>query len=1414
MNTKLKRLSSLLLAAALCLTLCGTAFADGDVINIKTADDLIRLSENCKLDTWSQGKSVELDADISLDSAEFTPIPSFGGTFNGNGRTISGLNISGKYSSAGLFAAVQEGGTVKNLNVSGSVDTSGASDAAGGIAGTNSGKIIACSFSGSVSGSVNTGAVVGRNELTGTVQNCRSTGAVYGDKMTGGIAGCNLGLLSSCTNTAYVNTVSSDRTVSIQDISLDLSFDLSKLASRDTVTSTFDTGGIAGYSSGIIRSCSNEAVVGYRHVGYNVGGISGRSCGFISGCTNSGTVYGRKDVGGITGQMEPYMKLNVENSMLARMQQQLSELSALIDQAANDVQGGAGGVSSRLNSIAGSVGGALDEIGNINVSIGGSGQIDGSTDGNVDTDITVDVPPLDVDISTGGSSSGSVSGGFEIVATPDLGGLSAAISAIGSQLSMLNGAIAGSVGAFANDIRAINEKFSELSNTMFDAIFSAGSSDGDILSDTSALDIELVRLGKICASINTGSVSGDLNIGGVAGAMAIEYELDPEDDVSTNISAEYKKEYELKAVLQNCTNRGSVDALRSCAGSVAGRMDLGIITGCRGFGDVASESGDYVGGIVGLTSATVRSNWAKCTLSGGKYVGGIVGSGVTETVTGSGSTVAGCFSMVDISSAEQYTGAVSGANAGEYLENYFVSDDLPGIDGVSISGKAEPVSYAAMLELPGLPSEMRTLTLSFIADDRTLKSVPFNYGDSFGADVFPDIPEKEGYCAAWDKTTLDNLHFDTVVTAEYSRELTAAASGDTRDDGRSVFFVEGKYGAGASVASTSSGGGENLAPLGSELTQSLDSSAAPLPWYARLTAPVSGGMLEQRHVSLPDDGQQTHTLHYLPPQVSIGELAVYVMQDGRWVKADTEQFGSYLVFDVTGTEADIAAVSVINVRWLWAALALLLAVIVLITVLSVKRRRRGHKSGGPKQENNGSELPALPEDRTEDKPAEKPGKRKKRSGKILLIIAVLLVLAAAAAILLAPRFSDKLTAYRALTALDRAPELTMQVSVDAGLGGEQTSAVIPVSIKDDGGTRYTRVQIGDAPLYYSGGMLILENGRAYSLGNVLPNYPELLPTILSLYRETALSGTADGLQFNLDGQHAEELLRVLSPGIMERVASVSSASVGLSVSGGAVQRIDISASGSLSDNTSSAFSISAAIDGFTYSADFDVPEKVAGAAAGNNAAELPEITDGLFRIITAWAELDSRESTSAELTLSADCGPVVVDSSIDLSSWLTDGERIYCARKGGLSLYFNSVKTVKKDGTAVSSADSSLIDAAKLADAAYLACLNGSISTSQNGSISTSQNGSSYICKLSLDGDSIAQIVQLIAPDVAKLDANFSYGTLEITISDEKISEICISCTGTMKVVLVETPISAAADIKYTDEPPATIPAKVHAALK
>lgn len=78
-----KRIISLLMAALLVFGLPLSAFAsDGGEIRISTAEDWKSFVKNCKLDTWSVGKTVVLDTDLDL-GGNFTPVPVFSGTFDG-----------------------------------------------------------------------------------------------------------------------------------------------------------------------------------------------------------------------------------------------------------------------------------------------------------------------------------------------------------------------------------------------------------------------------------------------------------------------------------------------------------------------------------------------------------------------------------------------------------------------------------------------------------------------------------------------------------------------------------------------------------------------------------------------------------------------------------------------------------------------------------------------------------------------------------------------------------------------------------------------------------------------------------------------------------------------------------------------------------------------------------------------------------------------------------------------------------------------------------------------------------------------------------------------------------------------------------------------------------------------------------
>ncbi len=1342
----LTHMTAFLLAVTLLLSLCPSVFAEvseaeaetetqvaaetetEEIIHIETADDLLELSKNCTLDTWSQDKVVELEGNISLEGTDFSPIPSFSGTFHGNGYSIRGLSISGKQSTAGLFLKIGESGEIYDLHVSGSIQPGGDCEAVGGIAAVNEGTISDCTFSGSISGRLNTGGIVGTNAASGRIQDCSVSGSVEGDRQTGGIAGTNNGTISDCQNTAFVNVVNVDETIDFEKLPLDLTFDLTQIQSVNLTNFTMDTGGIAGYSTGIIEDCTNTSVIGYPHVSYNTGGIAGRSCGYIHSCENTGVIYGRKDVGGIVGQAEPYVELQLSESSLSTIEVQLAELNALIDQAAAHASGGANSVSARLGTMSGYVDSAVEDAKNIRLNVDATGNITGSAGADAGANVTVTPPELTIGgehesiagsgiaaipgaiISGGGTDgSGSISadatpgeilanagaaaGGAidaaaNAVVTPDYGGLTSSISGLQSQIDQLNSAVSGTTGQLASDVQQINQKYSELTDTLYNAMEDA-STPQTVVTDASATDPDTITLGKIAQSSNSGEIQGDLNVGGIAGSLSMEYPSAPESETSSELSWDQKRQYALRAVLLGCQNDGTVSAKYSFVGSVCGRMDLGLIADCRGFGSAESENGSYVGGIAGLGNATIRSCFAKCSLSGKSYVGGIVGSGLERGAEDTSSTVTGCCSMVEITDCEQYSGAIAGRNAGEFLENYFVSDTLAGIDGQSYGGKAEPIGYDALLETENLPNEFRTLTLRFAADDTVLTQETFSYGDSFDESVYPELPQKDGYYAQWDRTELDDLRFDTVVSAVYTPYTTAVSAGVSRDNGQDVFLVEGDYdGAAQFSAQALAKSTEDFAPISRGLTSAISHYLKSASWYRLPSTPINRDVEEQWHLTLPQDGSQTHTVHYTSPENEIENVRIYTRQNGSWEQADCEIFGDYLTFEISGTEADVAAVTVLPVWWGWLALGLVLLAILILLILLVRKliRKKRARTQAPAQETPAAE--------TSDAPSA-PAPAKKRRWIWLVIVLAVLALAAAYFIFCG---RDSLKAYHALETLNNSEKLSMDVTVDAALDSDTTHTETTLQRKTVDGHLISYVQIEGVPLYYTDGAVILENGKAYQIHESFPDYAALLQKIVPLYLELKAEHEDDTWTVTIDGETAQALLQTSVPGLSEDSLKTQTVTIRVQTDGDDVEKIELSANGTMQNDLP--FAVTVCMEQFSHSASFEVPDAVL-ATVNSPDGDLPVITEDVLSLLAAWQRWKNQSSQTAVMSLSANLGPLVVDQSFNFYAGQFDGKQIYAISKDGVSIYWSNDQVVRQDGTPASAEEKKLAKTSELLDVLY-----------------------------------------------------------------------------------------------------------------
>lgn len=311
----LKRFAALLLAGLLLSGQVLPALAASPDLVIEDREDFLAFARSCTSDSWSQGLTVSLAADIDLSGSGFTPIPIFQGTFLGNGHTVQGFSLTQKGSRMGLFRTLTETAVVESLTVEGAVAPDGTACLVGLLAGENLGTLRGCYAKGAATGIETVGGLVGRNGESGVIEGCSSTASVSGVTSAGGIAGENLGVIRTCTNAGEIDTD----------------------ADQDPPT---NVGGIAGLSRGTIQGCRNTGPVGYRHLGYNIGGIAGLHSGSLLDCVNTGEVQGRKDVGGIAGQFEPDTQFTYGPSPLDRLNDSLAVLfdhmSVFVDQV-NDI---------------------------------------------------------------------------------------------------------------------------------------------------------------------------------------------------------------------------------------------------------------------------------------------------------------------------------------------------------------------------------------------------------------------------------------------------------------------------------------------------------------------------------------------------------------------------------------------------------------------------------------------------------------------------------------------------------------------------------------------------------------------------------------------------------------------------------------------------------------------------------------------------------------------------------------------------------------------------------------------------------------------------------------------------------------------------------------------------------------------
>lgn len=885
-----------ILAGFLCIILIITMIfpaysveaAENDAtIYLSVPEDLIALSENCVYDTYADGKRVILKNDLDMTGYELEPLAIFGGTFEGNNHTIKGLSFQHIGSNKGLFGVIKESGVISNLSIEAVIEPTGSKSNLGGIAGTNQGKIYNCIVNGSVKGEESVGGIVGNNTQTGLISGCTNNMRVSGNQYTGGIAGKNYGSIFNCTNYAAVN--------------------------EEENAKAQDTGGIAGISYGEIEQCINEADIGYLHTGYNVGGIVGRQNGHVMDSENHGNIYGRKDVGGIVGQFEPYTTIVYEEDIFQEMERKVTqitdrmnevldeaeialqeitdcadtierEVTNISDAAVNTLDNANDTINDINKEIEDLTNQAQDVLNNLNTRVIGLtdelfntiDRVDGILDDVDDMsdeiqDIIDDVEKVvadakkrykeltrtiddvkdqidnvlikveayqkklqdlinqlptipDIELPTLPSievPDSSILPSAE-PSTPEES-LSELDNEAGTSVQIQESSEAAETKELTSESEAVNsDETTEMpvstesltnpeteSSTQADTstdvteesspmeasiapissprvgtslenlnLFTDGNKDTDTRTNLNESEEETEKNGLleekvvdasadndsydvslVYGCINTGEVNADGNVGGIAGIVAQEIGNNPEEDIAFIGKESLKSTAYIKANIENCSNQGAVKAKNSYAGGIVGRADMGTLRNDKNTGAVETTNGNFNGGIAGSSSGLITSCYAISDLIGNDDIGGIAGKACD---------IDHSYSMVRITSEGERIGAVAGSVSGIASQNFFVKENLQGVNGINYEGSAMPLDYQEFITSSNLPEEFKKLKVCFYADDNLLKTIYVDYKGSISQADIPDIPNKDGLLAQWEDFDHTSVIRNMNIHAVYS----------------------------------------------------------------------------------------------------------------------------------------------------------------------------------------------------------------------------------------------------------------------------------------------------------------------------------------------------------------------------------------------------------------------------------------------------------------------------------------------------------------------------------------------------------------------------------------------------------------------------------------------------------------------
>lgn len=898
---------------------------------------------NCAFDGVVEGSSVV--GGIAGENAD-------GGVIE---ACLNAGTVSGK-SNVGGIAGSNSGVIKKSVNTGGvNYDPVEDSHNVGGICGSNSGVVSGCDNRGVV-GYKNVGSNVGgiAGNQSGCITSSRNSGSIFGEKSVGGI----FGRFEPYTS------------IGIEDLQR-VKDDLNEFRNQ-----------VSGDVNQIIDNASGSADALRENINSDINGILDRVSGIESPLTNFNNRMNNLNDGILNAISSTTESINDSLNQVADSGSSL--LDSLnggtrtdIDDAVSRINGMTDNISRNaetMNTLIGDIDGMVNDI---NTAYN-NGDFDAVDDGLNRLDERLDYMQEFV-IDPASSSVNNALNSITRATDALRNSTSAAARAIAGPFEQAEdtlynfqqdiNSVKSSINETKQKIRNVRDKIKNLPRTTFrpgnllgaarDLVFMTVYAEDTInltddqlkseLKQINSVDVDLPRdvsgesadNALVIYCLSSGAISGQTAVGGIGGTIGIESAVKNGDNITLSNGGIITDSSYVKAVIDGCVSEGEINSKNDYAGGIVGDAAMGIIKNTVSKANANSESGGMVGGIAGFSGGSIYDCAAISDLSGSKFIGGIAGSG---------KTIARCYALPRIYGTTEKIGAVAGEADGTVIDNYFIKENLSGIDSTDYEGKAVALLPGEITGTDTLPPRMtgftddkwymgsgdiylpqnRTLSdngdsdigallkaksedfalfkfdVKFVVDGNTLYETTVNYGDTLDQSVVPELEYRDGYCPGWSADTEEPIIRDTVFSAEYVDAVKTIATSEDPP----LLLVEGNFRDNASVTASET-----------DVHGTFPNSCEPVAAYEFDISPDYSGVMK---VHIRDkDGRGN---------------CVAIIKDGKTEIVKAERDGSYLIFE-TDREGAFTVLHKPDYRWIIAGI-IAAAVFALAAIVLIARRRR------------------------------------------------------------------------------------------------------------------------------------------------------------------------------------------------------------------------------------------------------------------------------------------------------------------------------------------------------------------------------------------------------------------------------------------------------------------------------------------